>query len=155
MANGMFHASMGMAKEFWVTSEDSAKEPTQANVNITISSTEGITYDKPIKKGHQIFSVLFKDQMVHEHFLGHDVNLVKLDDTANLETLEAWMNWANPTGLMTPIPTGVTFLGGSNNGLPGSIQYFEADLEIGNYAFISEVPNASKKGMLKRFTITE
>jgi hypothetical protein len=155
MADGMFHASMGMAKEFWVSTEDSGKEPPKANINITISSEEGILYDQPITKGKQVFSVLYKDQMVHEHFLGHDVNLVKLDDNADLEQLEAWINWANPTGLMTPIPEGVTFLGGANNGLPGSMHYFEADLKPGNYAIISEVPNASKKGMLKKFSITE
>ena len=155
MEGGVFHASMGMAKELWVLDEDSGNEPPEATVNITISSTEGINYTGEISKGKNIFSVFYKDQIVHEHFLGHDVNLVMLDDNANLEELEAWMNWATPTGLMNPIPEGVTFLGGTNDALPGSTLYFETDLETGNYAFIAEVPNTSKKGMLKTFTVSE
>ena len=155
MADGMFHASMGMAKEIYVLDEDSGNQPPKADTNISISSTEGITYTEPITSGEHIFSVYFKDQTVHEHFLGHDVNLVKLEDNANIEELEAWMSWMNPTGLITPMPEGVTFLGGVNNGLEGSTQYFYANLEPGNYAFIAEVPNASSKNMLKTFTVTD
>ncbi|WP_242085490.1 hypothetical protein [Aestuariivivens sediminis] len=153
MANGMFHVSMGMVKELFVLEEDSGNEPPESDINITISSTEGITYTGEILKGSHIISVHYKDQSVYENFVGHDVNLVKLDDTANLEDLEAWMDWMNPKGLITPTPTGVTFLGGVNNGLPGSMHYFEVDLDPGNYAFISEVPKASSKGLLKTFTV--
>ncbi|MBE9489156.1 MAG: hypothetical protein IMY67_02580, partial [Bacteroidetes bacterium] len=142
MADGMFHASMGMAKEFWVLDEDTGNHPPKASINISISSTEGINYDKPISKGKHIFSVYYGDQTVHEHFLGHDVNLMKLDENTNIDELEAWMNWATPTGLMTPSPEGVTFLGGTNDIPAGSTQYFKVNLEPGNYAFISEVPNA-------------
>ena len=155
MANGVFHTSMGMAKELIVTDEDSGNTPSEADINITISSTEGITYEGSITKGEHTFSVYYKDQITHENFVGHDVNLVKLGDNADLEVLEAWMNWATPTGLMTPMPANVTFLGGTNDAPAGSTQYFKVNLEPGNYAFISEVPNASKKGMLKTFTISE
>ncbi|WP_242205187.1 hypothetical protein [Aestuariivivens insulae] len=153
MANGMFHVSMGMVKELYVLDEDSGNQPPKADINITLSSTEGITYDKPITKGKHIFSVHYKDQTVYENFVGHDVNLVKLGDNANLEELEVWMNWMDPKGLITPIPTDVTFLGGVNNGMPGSTHYFETELDSGKYAFISEVPNANSKGLLKTFTI--
>jgi hypothetical protein len=153
MANGVFHTSMGMAKELIVTEKDSGNRPSKADINITISSTEGITYEGSITKGGHTFSVYYKDQITHENFVGHDVNLVKLNENANLEKLEAWMNWATPTGLMTPSPEGITFLGGTNDAPAGSTQYFKVDLESGNYAFISEVPNTSKKGMLKTFTI--
>jgi len=155
MANGVFHTSMGMAKEIWITEEDSGNHPPEADVNITISSTEGINYEGEITKGEQTFSVYYKDQIGHENFVGHDVNLVKLDDNANLDDLEAWMNWATPTGLMTPAPEGVTFLGGTNDSPTGSTQYFKVNLESGNYAFISEVPNSKEKGMLKTFTIND
>ena len=153
MANGVFHTSMGMAKELIVTDEDSGNTPSEADINITISSTEGITYKGSITKGEQTFSVYYKDQITHENFVGHDVNLVKLGDNADLEVLEAWMNWATPTGLMTPMPANVTFLGGANDAPAGSTQYFKVNLEPGNYAFISEVPNSKQKGMLKTFTI--
>jgi hypothetical protein len=153
MADGKFHSSMGMTKEIWVTNEDSGNQPPKADINIVISSTEGVNYDGKITKGEHTFSVYYKDQIVHENFVGHDVNLVKLDENANLEALEVWMNWADPNGLITPSPEGVTFLGGTNDAPAGSTQYFKVDLESGNYAFISEVPNTSKKGMLKTFTI--
>ena len=149
----MFHTSMGMAKELWVTDEDSRNKPPEATINMSISSTEGINYEGEITKGWQTFSILYNDQIVHENFVGHDVNLVKLEDNANLEELEAWMNWSNPTGLMSPVPEGVTFLGGTNDSPAGSTQYFIANLEPGNYAFIAEVPNTKAKGMFKQFTI--
>ncbi|WP_223552222.1 hypothetical protein [Aestuariivivens sp. NBU2969] len=155
MENGMFHASMGMAKELYILEEDSGNQPPEADINITISSTEGIVYNKEITKGNHIISVFFKDQIVHENFVGHDVNLVKLSDNANLDELEAWMNWMNPKGLISPAPEGVTFLGGVNNGLTSNIQYFEVNLEPGNYAFIAEVPNSKSKGMFKTFSIIE
>ena len=155
MANGKFHTSMGMIKELHVLDEDSDNSPPDADIAISISSTEGITYDKEITKGKHTFGVHYKDQIVHENFIGHDVNLVKLDSTANLDKLEAWMNWATPTGLMEPLPKGVIFLGGTNDAPAGSTQYFEVYLPSGNYAFISEVPNASKKGMLKTFTVSD
>jgi hypothetical protein len=153
MANGMFHTVMGMAKGVVVTEEDSGNSPPQSTVNILVSSENGISFENNIKRGEQIISVTFNDQIVHENFLGHDVNLVKLNENANLEELESWMNWATPTGLMTPAPDGVTFLGGVNDSPAGSVGYFKVTLTPGDYAFISEVPNASSKKMLKTFTV--
>jgi len=155
MANGKFHTSMGMAKELYVLEKDSGYSPPNADIHLTISSTEGINYDHEFTPGDYIFSVYYKDQIVHENFVGHDVNLVKLANNTNLEKLETWMNWATPTGLMDPLPEGVIFLGGTNDSPAGSTQYFKASLESGNYAFISEVPHTSKKGMLKTFTVSE
>lgn len=153
MANGVFHTSMGMTKEIWVENKDSGLIPPVADVKITISSTEGITYDGDIKSGKTIFQVDYKDQIVHENFVGHDINLVRLNENADLDNLEAWMNWATPTGLMTPSPKGITFIGGTNDAPTGSTQYFEVELSPGNYAFISEVPNSRAKGMLKTFKV--
>lgn len=155
MPNGKFHSSMGMVKEIHVLDKDSGNAPPEADINMSISSTDGISYDDEIQKGVQIFAVEYKDQIVHENFVGHDVNLVKLGENANLETLEAWMNWATPTGLATPAPNGITFLGGTNDAPAGSTQYFKVNLEPGNYVFIAEVPNASKKNMLKTFSVSE
>jgi hypothetical protein len=155
MANGIFHTSMGMAKAIIVTNEDSGNLPPNASVNINISSTEGINYDNIITKGTQTFSVNFLDQITHENFVGHDVNLVKYVDNFDLKILESWMNWANPKGLITPAPEGVTFLGGVNDMQTGSTGYFNVNLEPGNYAFISEVPNTFNKNMLKTFVVLE
>lgn len=153
MENGMFHTSMGMAKEIWVTEEDSGNKPPTEDIRMSISSTEGITYDGEIKTGKNTFAVYYKDQITHEHFVGHDVNVVKLEDNADIDALEAWMNWSLPKGLSSPTPEGVTFLGGTNDSPTGSIQYFTINLKPGNYAFISEVPNSRSKGMFKTFSI--
>jgi hypothetical protein len=153
MPNGKFHTSMGMAKPLIVTEEDSSNSPPEATVNITLSGEEGISYDKSITKGKQIFSVFVKDQKPHENFIWHDVNLVELTESANEEALEKWMDWSHPKGLITPVPNGVTFLGGVNDMPAGNTGYFYADLKPGKYAFISEVPNAKAKNMFKVFEV--
>ncbi|RPD96624.1 hypothetical protein EGM88_09685 [Aureibaculum marinum] len=155
MPNGMFHTSMGMTKDIVVLKTNSGNEELKQDVSISISSTDGIVFNDSISPGKHIFSVTFKDQIVHENFVGHDINLVKLEENANLEELENWMNWANPEGLIEPAPNGVTFMGGVNDMPQGNTGYFTATLEPGNYAFISEVPMAKKKNMFKTFLVTK
>ena len=60
---------------------------------------------------------------------------------------------ADPKGLIEPAPNAVTFIGGVNDMPEGNIGYFSANLEPGNYALISEVPNALSKNMLKTFVV--
>lgn len=155
MPNGKFHTLMGMAKPIIVTEEDSGNKPPKAIINITLSGEEGITYDKGITKGKQIFSVFVKDQKPHENFIWHDLNLVKLENYASEDALEAWMDWSDPKGLITPVPNGVTFLGGVNDMPAGSTGYFYVDLKPGKYAFISEVPNTKSKGLFKVFDVID
>lgn len=155
MPNGKFHTLMGMAKPLVVTEEDSGNTPPEATVNITLSGEEGISYDGTITKGKQIFSVFVKDQKPHENFIWHDLNLVKLNTNASEEALEAWMDWSDPKGLITPVPNGITFLGGVNDMPAGRTGYFYVDLKPGKYAFISEVPNTKAKGLFKHFEILD
>lgn len=155
MPNGKFHTSMGMAKVIIVTEKDSGNQPPEADIDITIARNEGITYSGLLNGGSHVFSVTFKDQSAHEHFVGHDVNLVKLSDNADLNQLEKWMNWSTPFGLKTPVPEGVAFLGGVNDSPTGAVGYFKATLSKGKYAFISEVPNSKSKGMFKVFEVTD
>ena len=153
MPNGQFHASMGMAKELIVKDSTSSIAEPLANVKVSISSAEGIAYTDSIPEGEVTFAVKFNDQKPHEHFLGHDVNLVRVDGNGNIDSLQAWMNWTLPLGLKTPAPEGFTFLGGVNEMPEGNISYFTATLEPGEYILISEVPNPAQKNMLKKFTI--
>ena len=154
MPDGRFHASMGMAKELIVGPEDSERTAPDVSFNLAVSSAKGITFSGNASPGKMVFSVYFEDQTAHEHFMGHDVNLVKIEGDADLEALNAWMNWAAPDGLMSStLPEGFTFLGGVNDAPAGTTQYFEAVLTPGSYAFISEVPNAAEKGMLQPFEV--
>ena len=155
MSNGVFHSSMGMTKALIVSDLDSENKELKADIAIDISSTAGIEFNNSITSGTHIFSVCFKDQIVHENFVGHDINLVKLDETADLKALEQWMNWVDPKGLIEPAPNGITFLGGVNDMPAGHKGYFTIKLEPGQYALISEVPNALSKNLLKTFVISE
>jgi hypothetical protein len=155
MSNGIFHTSMGMTKDIVVSEKNSENKALEADIKVSISSTDGIVFNDSINKGKHTFSVYYKDQIVHENFVGHDVNLVKLDNNVDLKVLENWMNWADPKGLIEPAPSGFTFLGGVNDMPEGYIGYFTVMLEPGNYALISEVPNTTSKNMLKTFVITD
>jgi hypothetical protein len=156
MPNGKFHTLMGMAKPIIVTQENSYDLPPEATININLSGEDGITYDQAIiTKGKHVFSVYVKDQKPHENFIWHDLNLVKLDADASEDALEAWMDWSDPKGLITPVPSGVTFLGGVNDMPAGRTGYFYADLQPGKYAFISEVPKSKSKGLFKVFEVTD
>jgi hypothetical protein len=154
MPDGMFHNMMGMAKALIVTGEDSGNTPPEYNMQIDISGQSGISWNGKPRAGKAVFRVEYVDQMVHENFVGHDVNLALMEHGADLEALEAWINWATPAGLMSStMPAGFTFLGGANDAPGGSIHYFEADLRPGKYVLISEVPGSLKKGMLKTFLV--
>jgi len=153
MPNGKFHTSMGMSKALYVKGKKSTLIPPQPNVRLELSGDRGIQILDTVARGRQIFKVHFKDQVVHENFVGHDINLARIDAGADVEILEAWMNWANPNGLVSPAPAGFTFLGGVNDMPGGSVGYFEAELTPGEYVLISEVPEARKKNMLKVFQV--
>ncbi|TDQ30950.1 hypothetical protein [Zeaxanthinibacter enoshimensis] len=153
MPNGVFHGVMGMAKEMVVIADSTANTAPESTVKIALSGAEGISVLDSIHAGPQVFEVKFEDQMTHENFVGHDVNLVRLSENANLDELEKWMNWADPEGLISPAPEGIIFLGGINDLPAGKTGYFKADLDSGKYALISEVPNTREKNMLITFTI--
>ncbi|NNF18157.1 MAG: hypothetical protein HKN61_00135 [Flavobacteriaceae bacterium] len=153
MPNGVFHGVMGMVKELVVVQDTTTHTPPEPTVRIAISGAEGIQVQDSIKAGPQVFQVTYKDQVTHENFVGHDINLVRLEENADLDQLEAWMNWVDPKGLISPAPEGVVFLGGVNDMPAGRTGYFTAELEPGSYVLISEVPNAREKNMLVPITI--
>ena len=158
-SNGVFHSYNGMITGLVVTSNDNGYTEPKPTMEVSISSTEGIKFNEKVRPGKHMIEVIFEDQTVHEHFLGHDVHLVKLDETANIADLNAWMNWADPNAFKTPAPQGVEFLGGMQElpaleGKPTSaVGYFEAHLKPGTYAFIAEVPDPMGKNMFKVFTV--
>lgn len=155
MANGTFHSVMGMEKQLIVTDENNNNPEPKADINVTLSSTKGYIIDKPIQKGNQTISVYFEDQIVHENFVGHDLNLMKIEKGVILENIENWMNWANPKGLISPAPQGITFLGGVNDMPAGSLAFLTITLDPGKYAFVAEVPNTLSKNMLVPFIVAE
>ncbi len=153
MFNGEWHTSHGMLKQLIVLEETTNLEPPRPDIAIDISSTEGLVVNDSISSGKQIFQTNFIDQKTYEHFVGHDVNLVRYENGAVMDSLIQWMNWMKPKGLSTPSPEGFTFLGGMNNLSEGEKGFFEAELSPGNYVLISEVPAADEKKLLYSFSI--
>ena len=154
MPNGKFHSTMGMVKEVYVSESNSENKPPIATDTINILD-EGFDFNRGIKSGKHIFMVNVINQKQHENFATSDVHLVNLSSAASIESLENWMVWYDPKGFITPVPNGITFLGGFNDAKEGSVGYFYADLKPGNYAFVSEVPNANEKGLLKTFEVLD
>lgn len=155
MPNGMFHTSMGMIVPLIVTEAVSDGLEPKGDLTINISGEMGYEIEGAFKKGEQMVKVHYLDQKAHENFVGHDVNLIKLEEGADLGKLEHWINWSVPEGLVSPAPEGFTFLGGVNDMPAGYTGYFKVDLSAGNYVLIAEVPNTSQKNMLIEFQIPE
>lgn len=155
MPNGKFHGVMGMVKQLIVTEIDSGMGEPEADVNITISNEKGIVIHDSLTKGQTVFKVTFEDQKLHENFIQTDIHLAEISLDVNLDSLESWMDWSNPKGLITPVPDGVKFLGGIQEMPAGKHGYFTADLRPGRYVLISEVPKAKSKNLLKVFKIID
>ncbi|TBW27121.1 hypothetical protein [Gramella sp. KN1008] len=153
--NGIFHSTIGMIEGIHVSEETSKIKEPESTLDINISSTSGIQFKSDIRPGQHVVSVYFEDQVVHEHFLGHDVHLVKLSPEADIDALNAWMNWKDPDQFKTPAPEGVEFLGGMQELPAGETGYFTAILKPGTYAFISEVPDPMSKNMFKIFEVPQ
>ena len=154
MPNGKFHSTMGMVKEVFVTSDTSDVQLPTATDVIDIKE-DGLHFDRNIAAGKHIFQVNVINQKLHENYATSDVHLAKISDRADLKALEAWMVWYDPKGFITPVPEGITFLGGFNDAIEGSKGYFSVDLKPGKYVLISEVPNAKEKGLMHEFEVLE
>ena len=153
MPNGLPHTFMGMVKELKVREDSNTNEPPKADFNIDISSEDGITFIDSIKAGNHILSAKFEDQKLYEHFMGHDVNLVKVEHDSLIPTLNNWLNTVDFKAFRTPEPEGLLFLGGVEDLPAGKTGYFEVNLDKGNYVLISEIPNAVERNMIKRFSV--
>lgn len=154
---GIFHSynpnpdTYGMVHEITVTEDANGASAPEADIEITLSSERGIEVEGDVQPGDRTVAVHFADQTPHEHFLGHDVHLVRLEEGTDIESLATWMDWTQPTGLETPAPA--TFIGGLHEMPAGETGYFTATLTPGRYAWIAEVPNPDEKGMLQPFAV--
>lgn len=148
---GEFHALMGMYANITVTEDESEATPPESTLQMKISTENGFEIDEEIEPGRHVLEVYFEDQ-VSENGSGHDVHLVKLTENSQLEKLGDWMVWTTPEGMNTPAPAG-EFLGGVQNLRAGETGYMTVDLDLGEYAWISEGTDLSARNLLKKFTV--
>jgi len=153
MPNGMPHTFMGMLKELKVGEEENGNKAPKADYNIDIASEKGITFVDSLQTGNHTLSVKFEDQKQYEHMMGHDVNLVKIENDSLISTLGNWLNTVDFKAFRTPVPEGLLFLGGVEDLPAGKTGYFEVNLKKGSYVLISEIPNAIERKMIKPFTV--
>jgi len=125
MPNGMPHTFMGMVKELKVSEETNGMIAPKADFNIDIASTKGITFIDSLKTGTYIFSAKFQDQKLYEHMMGHDVNLVKIENDSLISNLGDWLNTVDFNAFRSPVPEGLLFLGGVEDLPAGKTGYFE------------------------------
>ena len=156
---GIFHSYNpnegvnGMVHEFQVVEQASDQSEPAADVSITLSKENGIQITGDPRAGQNTIAVQFLDQTVYENFVGHDLHLFRIAENTDLDRVESWMDWRDVVGLQTPSPA--EFIGGTQEMPEGSTCYLHLSLEPGRYVWISEVPGAREKGLLKEFLIDE
>lgn len=112
MSNGIPHVVYGMLEEITVTDTKNKNEEPTADFNISISTQQGITMDNSIAPGTYTFGVHYIDQKTYENFVGHDVNLVKVEAEADINQVISWINSGDFKAFRSPAPEGFTFMGG-------------------------------------------
>ena len=179
-----FHVSHGMLTGFEVTEEESEMSEPEPTLAVNLSNDDGLTVgfdSEDVQSGHHIFGVTIEDNMLHEHgFFGHDVHLIQYDDGTTAEEVDAWMDLvdadvyddefngtyadrgAHVSTSENPGPS--TWLGGVHENLQGMDEnfivddsytaYFEADLQPGTHALVSEVPDPLDKGFFTEFEVS-
>ena len=155
--NGVFHTEAGMLDHLTVGEQETGADKPSATARVVISSEGGIEVETAPVAGGNVVEVHYADQTVYPHFLGHNVQLVRLEDKNDEEALEAiaqWMDWRHPDGLVNRAPAGARFIGGVMEMSVGASGYLHVDLAPGDYAWIAEVPDPAGHGMLKTFTVT-
>ena len=155
--NGVFHTEAGMLDHLTVSADESGASQPSATSRLVISSESGIEVETAPAAGPNLIEIHYADQVVYPHFLGHNVQLVRLQDKHDEEALAAlaqWMDWRHPDGLVNRAPAGARFIGGVMEMSAAATGYLHVDLEPGDYAWIAEVPDPAEHGMLRTFTIS-
>lgn len=64
--------------------------------------------DNSIAPGTYTFGVHYIDQKTYENFVGHDVNLVKVEAEADINQVISWINSGDFKAFRSPAPEGFT-----------------------------------------------
>ncbi|SFC72745.1 hypothetical protein SAMN05444422_11731 [Halobiforma haloterrestris] len=168
--DGEFHSYQGMIRLVTAgddRSDGSKAEPdTKAEPEATLGltlSTAGIDAEDHVRPGRHTVAVQFANQRVYEHLLGHDVHLLRFGEGTSVDDVNDWMNWMDPTGLVSNGEEPRRFLGGVQPILTPALlegegtetAYVHVDLHPGTYAWVSAVPDPAEKGLLEPFEVSD
>lgn len=151
---GIFHSSMGMMFDLFVTSDTTAAtEPSNPTITINLSNEGFETVPEQIKAGEHLVKVNFNEK--EPPLLANDVQVVKMDENTSLEEVTNWMDWSQTYGLVSTAeePHPAVFLGGVQDMPEGNSAYFRITLEPGDYAWVSE--RSADTPLAQRFSVVE
>jgi hypothetical protein len=132
------HFARGMIKSLVVTASTKPSAPAPAaDIDLTLSDFK-FTLSKPITAGTHTFAVKVDATQPHE------IEIIKLADGKTEKDLLTWME------KMAGPPPG-NAVGGISTIVPGSTNYFTADMPAGNYVFICFLPDAKDPKMAPHF----
>lgn len=145
---GIIHIMQGMHWEFTVK-EDTADSPVpNPESRITLHEKEIEVDWAPVTGKHAFEVELNKDQNGRSYH--NNLHLVRLEEEADLNEVNEWMDWYKIGGLRSPSP--VEFLGGIEAERVADNAYFSLNItEPGDYAWIVFV--SQDQGLYKRFTV--
>lgn len=166
----VLHSYQGMVDQFAVTDEagGDGEEP-EATIELTLSSVDTdddetnkgtIDLAEDVRAGQHTVAVHFEDQQWYGAGF-HDVHLLRLSETTSIDDVNGWTNFSAYNQLFSDGSEPGTFLGGVHgvvtqellNGEATETVYFQADLNPGAYAWVSEVPSPADKGLLEGFMV--
>lgn len=139
--DGKWHTLMGMMQQINVQEATHKRQPPVAKYTLNVTNN-GISGPTEVTSGKHTFRININDDPAG--FMPYDVNLAKLDEGTDLDSVYFWMDWTNVGGLRAPAP--VTFLGGLEHMRADNHGYVTVDLSPGNYLWISEI-NAAQMNM--------
>lgn len=155
-AENDFHSYNGMLGLLTVTSGESRASEPESTLDLGLS-TSGIDFPDEVKPGRHTVAVEVSDQQAYTNLVGHDVNLIRLDGESQTDSVNDWMNWVHPEGLISDGTEPAPFLGGVTDIWTADLPrtgYFHVGLGAGEYAWVSEVPDPASKGLLHTFTVS-
>jgi hypothetical protein len=152
-----FHSYLGMIDLLSVTGEESDAPEPESTLDLSIS-THGIDAPAEVRPGRHAVAVEFENQTGYSNLVGHDVNLVRLDEETTVEDVNGWTNWADPTQFVSDGDEPTTFLGGVQDIWTADLPrtgYFHVTLKPGDYAWVAEVPDPEEKDLLAEFSVPD
>ena len=155
--NNDFHSYRGMIDLLSVTDEESDAPGPDSTLDLSLS-TGGIDVVEEVRPGRHAVGVEVEDQQLYSNLVGHDVNLVPLDEETTIEEVNGWMNWADPTQFISDEDDPTTFLGGVQDIWTADLPrtgYFHVTLKPGDYAWVAEVPDPESEGLLAEFSVPD